>query len=169
MEIVVRPLRLGEERVYLEIVSRAISGLAAGCYPPDAIEGWLPRITEETLHELRLNTDGELRLLAEIDGRPVGIGALVPERSELRACYVIPEAARRGCGSAIVLEIERIARDRGLTRLELAGSLNAEPFYLSQGYRVRQRSDVVLRNGHRLACVWMEKELSEGRLGSRKS
>ena len=27
------------------------------------------------------------------------------------------------------------------------------------GYRVRDRSDVALRNGHRLPCVWMVKDL----------
>jgi len=94
-----------------------------------------------------------------LNGEPVAIGALIVERSELRACYVRPEAAHRGCGSAVVREIERLAREHGLTRLELAGSLNAEPFYASLGYRVRERSEVMLRNGHRMAAVWMEKEL----------
>ena len=74
-------------------------------------------------------------------------------------CYVTPEAARHGCGSALVREIERLGREVGLARLELASSLNAERFYASFGYRVRERSDVALRNGHRLPCVWMEKDL----------
>jgi hypothetical protein len=36
----VRRLRPDEARVYLEIVNRAILGLAVSHYPPDAIEGW---------------------------------------------------------------------------------------------------------------------------------
>jgi GNAT superfamily N-acetyltransferase len=68
-------------------------------------------------------------------------------------------AAQRGCGSALVREIERLAKEHGLSRLELAGSLNAEPFYASLGYEVKERSDVALPNGHRLPCVWMEKAL----------
>lgn len=145
--------------MYLEIVSRAIRGLATEHYPPDAIAGWIPQVTDETLHDLTLNTDQEIRLVAELHGIPSGVGALVVAGSELRACYVLPEAARRGCGSALVLEIERLAREHGLKRLELAASLNAEAFYASRGYRVRERSSVVLRNQHRLACVWMEKDL----------
>jgi putative acetyltransferase len=159
MPITVRPLRDDEERIYLEIVNSAIRGLAVGHYPPEAIEGWVVPVTDETVRDLRLNRDNEIRVIADLDGEPVGIGALVLERSELRACYVSPHAARRGCGSALVREIERLARQNGLTRLELAASINAEAFYAAHGYEVRERSDVVLGNGHRMAAVWMGKNL----------
>lgn len=159
MPIAVRDLRPDEGRVYLDIVNSAIRGLAAGHYTPDAIAGWVVPTTDESVRDLMLNTDREIRLIAELDGRVAGIGALVVERSELRACYVAPHAARRGCGSAIVREIERRALERGLTHLELAASLNAEPFYAAHGYEVGERSEVVLRNGHRMPAVWMKKRL----------
>ena len=159
MPIAVRPLRADEGRVYLEIVNGAIRGLAISHYPPDAIEGWVVPVTDETVRELMLNPDHEIRLIAELEGKRVGIGAVILERSELRACYVLPQAARRGCGSALVREIERLARENGVRRLELAGSINAEPFYAAHGYNVRERSDVVLRNGHRMPAVWMWKDL----------
>jgi GNAT superfamily N-acetyltransferase len=75
------------------------------------------------------------------------------------ACYASPDAARRNCGRLLVEEIERIARARGLTRLEVASSLNAEPFYARLGYQARERRAVVLGNGHRLPAVMMEKTL----------
>ena len=140
-------------------MNSAILGLAVSHYPPDAIDGWVVPINDETLRDFMRNDDREIRLIAELEGEAVAIGGLVLERSELRACYVSPKAARRGCGSALVREIERLAREHGLTRLELAGSLNAESFYAAHGYRVRERSEVVLRNGHRMAAVWMEKDL----------
>ena len=160
MGVAVRFLRPDELGLYLDIVTAAIRGLAASHYPADAIEGWVPKITDDFLAQLTANPDGEIRLIAEVDGVPAGVGALILEQSELRACYVLPTAARRGCGSALVREIERIAQDQGLSRLELAGSLNAEPFYTALGYRVREHGDVTLPNGHRLACVWMEKDLA---------
>ena len=80
-----------------------------------------------------MNHDDEIRLVAELDGELVGIGALVLADSELRACYVVPAAARKGVGSALVAEIERIARQHGLTHLELLSSLTAEPFYRALG------------------------------------
>lgn len=157
--IAVRPMRADEGRLYLEIVNSAIRGLAVTHYPPETIARWLVPIDANTLTDFAHNEDNELRLIGELNGEPVAIGALIVERSELRACYVRPEAARSGCGSAVVREIERLAREHGLTRLELAGSLNAEPFYASLGYRVRERSEVMLRNGHRMAAVWMVKAL----------
>ena len=159
MPITVRPLDADEGRIYLEIVNSAIRGLAVSHYPPDAIEGWVVPVTDESVRDLMLNADQEIRLVAELGGKAVGIGALIVERSELRACYVSPDAARQGCGSALVREIERLAREHGLTRLELAASINAEPFYAAHGYKVRERSDVVLRNGHRMSAVWMAKDL----------
>ena len=159
MSITVRPLRDDELRTYLEIHTSAVRGLAVTHYAPDVIEGWVVPITDATIRDLTLNPDGEIRLIAALDGAPAGIGALVLERSEVRACYVVPEAARRGCGSALVREIERLARENGLTRLDLAASLNAEPFYAAHGYEVRERSEVVLRNGHRMPAVLMGKNL----------
>ena len=148
-----------EGRLYLDIVNSAIRGLAASHYAPDAIDGWIVPVSDDTIADLMLNADQEIRLVAELDGSPAGIGALVVGRSELRACYVSPGAARRGCGSALVHELERIARERGVTRLDLAASINAEPFYAAHGYEVRERSEVVLRNGHRMPAVWMTKPL----------
>jgi putative acetyltransferase len=164
MAITVRPLGADEGRIYLEIVNRAIRGLAVGHYPPDIIEGWAVPVSDESGRDLTLNHDHEIRLVAELDGSPAGIGALVVERSELRACYVSPDAARRGVGSALVREIERLARENGLTHLELAGSLNAEPFYAAHGYEVREKRDIVLRNGRRMAAVWMVRNLSNSQV-----
>ena len=159
MTITVRPLRADESRTYLEIVNSAVRGLAANHYPSEAIDGWIVPMTDESIRDFMNTADHEIRLVAEIDGLLTGIGALILERSELRACYVSPKAARRGCRSALVREIERIARDNGLTHLGLAASLNAEPFYAALGYVVRERSQVTLRNGHTLAAVWMTKSL----------
>ena len=80
------------------------------------------------------------------------------EESELRAVYVAPEGARKGCGSALVREIERIAGDNGLARLTLHASLNAKRFYSDLGYDVLERTEVVLPNDHRMAVVRMGKE-----------
>src|SRR5687768_12716457 len=95
-----------------------------------------------------------------LDGLVVGIGALVLERSELRGCYVAPQAARRGCGSALVREIERIAGEHGLTHLELAASLNAAAFHAALGIEAGERDEVTLRNGGKMAAVWVRKRLA---------
>ena len=155
----VRPLRNDEVRLYLEIHERAVRGLAATHYSRDDIEGWVVPATDENLRRLTLNADREIRLVAELDGKPVGIGALVLEESELRAVYVSPEGARQGCGSALVQEIERIASNNQVARLTLHASLNAEQFYADLGYDVIERTEVALPNDHRMAVVRMGKDL----------
>ena len=159
MAVTVRPLREDEIRLYLEIHERAVRGLAASHYSRDDIEGWVVPATDENLRRLAINADREIRLVAELDGSPVGIGALVLEESELRAVYVSPEGARRGCGAALVREIERIARGNGVTRLTLHASLNAERFYTDCGYDALERTEVALPNDHRMAVVRMARDI----------
>src|SRR4029079_2074558 len=100
-------------------------------------------------------------LIAELDGEAVGLGALVLEGAELRACYVVPEAAGKGVGRALVRELERLARSNGLRQLELLASVNAERFYASLEYRPEHRTEHVLRTGQRMAAVKMTKTLAQ--------
>jgi putative acetyltransferase len=161
MSVVVRPMRDDEARSFLEIHGRSVRGLAAEHYSTGVIAAWagpVP-ITDNAVRGFLKNADHEIRLIAELDGEPVGLGSLVVDNAELRACYVVPEAARRGVGSALVTEMERIARDRGLTHLELHASINAELFYTRLGYETLERKDHVLRSGLRMAAVKMRKNL----------
>ena len=58
-------------------------------------------MTEAMLEHFYVNPDKEIRLVAEIDGEIVGMGALVIAPNELRACYVLPNAIRKGVGSRL--------------------------------------------------------------------
>ncbi len=116
-------------------------------------------VTEDAIESVLANSDKEFRLIAEIAGRAVGIGAAVFENFELRACYVAPDAGGKGVGSALVKEIERAARELRTPRLELDSSVTAESFYRILGYEVVERGEHVLGNGQRMACVKMRKEL----------
>ena len=109
MTLLIRDLRPDEALVFFDIHSRAIRGLAALHYPPEVVASWVGTVNDDTLRAFLRNPDREIRLIAEENGVAVGLGCLVVENSELRACYVVPEAARKGVGSALVREMERIA------------------------------------------------------------
>jgi putative acetyltransferase len=160
MLVSVRPLRSDEARVFLDVHGRAIRGLAAQHYSPEVIAAWAGTITDERIQSFLKNPQNEIRLIAELDGQPVGLGVVVINNSELRACYVVPEAARKGVGSAVVREIERIARQHGLSRLDLDASVNAEPFYASLGYEVVERGEHVPHGGQPMASVKMTKRFA---------
>src|SRR6266851_5159468 len=160
MPISVRLMRPEEGHRFLEIHHAAVREIAAKDYPVNVIEAWAPLpITDKAVEALRANHDNEIRLIAEIDGEAVGIGALVVKNSELRACYVAPRASRKGVGSALVAEIERIAREHGLTYLHLESSTTAEGFYAAMGYDVEERGEFVLRSGTSMAAVKMRRSL----------
>jgi len=153
-------MRPADARAFLEVHHRAVRELAAADYPLDVIEAWAPLpITPEHVDFVRSTADREYRMVAELDGEIVGIGCLVPKNNELRACYVAPWATRKGVGSAILREIERVARDQGVVTLRADSSLTAEPFYRVNGYEICESSDHVLNNGVRMACVRIRKSL----------
>lgn len=155
--ITIRPMRQEEARTFLDIHTRSVVGLAASHYPADVIAAWIRPVTEDNIRGFLENSANEIRLLAEIDGTPVGLGCLVLQNSELRACYVVPEAARKGVGTAIVGEIERIAKQHRLDHLQLDASINAEPFYAALGYEVVERGEHAWPSGQRMAAVTMRK------------
>jgi putative acetyltransferase len=160
MSVRIREMRPEEARILLEVHHAAVRGLAAKDYPREVIDAWAPLpILDHHVEKVRSNPEGELRLIAELDGGAVGIGCLIAESEDFRACYVTPEASRRGVGSAIVRAIEGVARERGAARLDVDSSLTAEPFYAELGYEARERGEHILANGRRMACVKMRKRL----------
>ena len=131
-----------------------------GDYPQPVLDDWAPLpVTPEAVQRFQANPDNEFRIVAEQDGEIVGFGALVPENNELRACYVAPKVSHMGVGTALVRELERMARARGLPYLQMESSITAEPFYKFLGFEVRERGEHTLRSGRRMACVHMRKLL----------
>jgi putative acetyltransferase len=160
MPIKVREMVGQDARMYLEVHHAAVRGIAVKDYPPNVVEDWAPiPVTDERVERFLSNPDSEIRLVAEIDGVIVGVGGLVVANWELRACYVAPAAIRKGVGSALVQEIEYIAREHGLAYLQLDSSVTAEAFYLHHGYSVRHRGEHTMRSGRKMTCVKMEKVL----------
>jgi putative acetyltransferase len=158
MSLLIRQMRPEDASAFLEVHHAAVRRLASKDYWPEVIEAWAPMpITAEQVEAVRSNSDCEYRLVAEFDGEIVGVGCLVVGENELRACYVAPAASRRGVGSALVREIERVAREQGARYLDVDSSLTAEPFYGRNGYLVRERGEHVLSNGYRMACIKMRK------------
>jgi putative acetyltransferase len=160
MSVFIREMRPQEARIFLEVHHAAVRGLAASHYSPEVIDAWAPLpILDEHVEKVRSNPDGELRLIAEIDGEVVGIGSLLAKNDELRACYVTPRASRRGVGSVLARAIELAARKQGIALLHLDSSTMAEPFYAALGYEAYERCEHILRNGQAMACVKMRKRL----------
>ena len=159
--MLIRPIYPPDAKTVIEVHHAAVRKTASKNYPTDILEQWAPLpVTDETVTKFIENADGEVRFLAEQDGKIVGMAAIVPSKCELRACYVAPEAGGRGIGTALLHELEKEADRRGLPFLQMDSSLTAEAFYKARGYEVQGRGEHELRSGKRMACVQMRKQLT---------
>jgi putative acetyltransferase len=90
----IREIRPEDARAFLEVHHAAVRGLASKDYSSEVIETWAPMpITPQHVEGVQSNLEGEYRLVAEIDGRLVGISSIVAQKNEPRACYVIPSGS----------------------------------------------------------------------------
>ena len=76
-------------------------------------------------------------LVAERDGDVVGFGER--DDGEVVACYVHPDHARTGVGTALLEHLHAELRDAGHDRATLTASLNAIAFYERHGYEAVER------------------------------
>lgn len=87
-------------------------------------------------------------LVAERDGAVAGFGewddvaGTGAQTAELLACYVHPDHAGDGVGSALVDRIHDEMRAAGYERAELTASLNAVEFYERHGYESVERLEL---------------------------
>ena len=147
MTISVRHAVRDEWPEVLGIHRRAIHEIAAADYPPEVLNAWGYPITEQDLPQMLAEFDeklarGQVVLVAEVGSSLAGFGELVPERNELLALYVNPDFGRQGVGMAILLELERFAREKKLSFLQMDSSLTAVAFYKTQGFQLLHETSI---------------------------
>jgi putative acetyltransferase len=135
----------------------AIQNVDNAYYDQFHLDKWAGPIGEESVQKLYLN-GADVRIVAEINEYIVGYGELVTDKNRLGACYVSSSASRKGVGRTIVADLERIAREKGMTYLKIESSLNAEKFYVSMGYKIIERGKHTMSGGTVMDCVHMRKD-----------
>lgn len=99
-------------------------------------------------------------LLARVDGEPAGLGGvrfLDTEVAEVKTMFVSPTHRGQGLARAILVELERIAREHDCLRTQLDTSdylTGAVALYRSAGYR-----EVPPYNDNPKANLWFERQL----------
>ncbi len=158
-----RPGTVADANDLVRVHFVAIHGTASKAYPADVLFCWVVApddeqrcaVTRETIER-----GDELFVVAEVDGVVCGFGSIVPASEELRAVYVDPSIGGGGVGSAILRRLEELASDRGLPKLQMDASINAEGFYSKHGYAVSHRGMHRLADGVEMACVTMSKGIT---------
>jgi putative acetyltransferase len=159
----IRPAQSEDARGILEAHFSAVREIAARDYPPEVIAAWGAPVTEQRVQAYaRGPLLHETTLVAEVDGVIAGFGVIIESNDELRAVYVARRFAKQGIGSALLQELEKLARERGCKELKMDSSLTAESFYRTHGFAVIERAEHAMGNtGRTMACVRMRKTLAE--------
>jgi GNAT superfamily N-acetyltransferase len=103
-------------------------------------------------------------VVARLDGRPVGCGALKRKDAttgEIKRMWTASSARGRGVARKILHTLEAIARESGLMTLQLETNrtlIEAQAFYHKEGYQ-----EVAAFNDEPYAHHWFEKHLPSGR------
>jgi len=158
--IKIRPAASADAQGILESHYSAVHETARRDYPDEILDAWSTPVTPERIRAYLENAlPRETTVVAEVEGRVVGFGSIVESSNELRAVYISDTFRRKGVGSALLQELENLAKERGCKELTLDSSLTAERFYLQHGYTEMGRGDHKLSSGHQMACVRMRKIL----------
>ena len=99
-------------------------------------------------------------LVAEVEGRIVGVGQLLPGMHRLSALFVDADAQGQAHGRRLLDEVLARARALALPRIEGAMSLNAVAFYARNGFRPCAGSHRLLHSGVVIPVLPMEKVLA---------
>jgi GNAT superfamily N-acetyltransferase len=78
------------------------------------------------------------------------------EPARIRAMFVRSDWTRRGLGRRILEACEAAARTEGFRKLSLMATMPGLPLYEHYGFRLLDRTDILLPDGVTIACASME-------------
>jgi len=140
-------------------IRSSIEGLASKDYADEIIQSWgsdTPKAQEK--QKLAIKEGKELSWVAIQNGKVVGFSAFSPQTEELRAVYVSAKVARQGLGTKLLEQVEKRARELGLSSLKMHSSITAVPFYKHHGYAALNEIIHTLGTGAKMKAVEMRKD-----------
>lgn len=142
---------------FMAVVETSILALCREAYTQQQIDALLQQYPGPNLYKKWLTE--RILIVAENEGGIIGFAQLDPDSASIEAVHVLPAYTHRGIGRRLLNEIENIAAQRGLAKISLDSSLNAERFYAKCGYLRKGSSQFKCNNGIELETVAYEKAM----------
>lgn len=133
-DIQYRPARAGDGQTLFDITLASVRALAKRHYAPDQLLHWMGK-RDAAFYE-GLIALGRVTI-AERDGVAVGFVDATP--GEVTRLFLLPDAAGKGLGAALLRKGIAAARDGHDGPIRLEATINAERFYQRHGFRSLQR------------------------------
>lgn len=153
----IRPAQQADRAGICNVHRSAIMGICITSYSAPDVSTWAGLLQPEAYREVI--TKNFMVVAVDRNGEIIGFGQLEPVTGEVQAVYVLPSATGMGVGGALLATLEAEASRRGLTRLFLHSTLNAESFYSAHRYRPLGKKPHHLTPEVTLPCIEMEKRL----------
>ncbi|WP_332861497.1 GNAT family N-acetyltransferase [Janthinobacterium svalbardensis] len=157
MPITLRPALPDDIDALWALRTVAVRVSCATHYAPEQIAVWTASPVPPAYAAMLAAGGGIVAMQGDIIA---GYAMLDADKQEVDAVFVDPERAGLGIGKCLLAALEQQARQRGIVRLQLSASLNAEPFYRAAGFVALRAEAYAHPSGISLASVAMEKELT---------
>lgn len=143
MTVSIRPYQAGDAEGMSRLYRRSVENVGRLDYSAEQVAAWAGLTpSPERLHQT--STDGRLMLVAvDADGAAIGFIDLEAD-GHIDLLYCAPEVKGAGVAAALYDELERMARQRGVTGLYSEASEAARRFFLKRGFVELHRRDLVV-------------------------
>jgi putative acetyltransferase len=139
-----------------EIFYRSVHEVASAKYDRAQLDAWAPTVPDAAKWFPSLAEYATFVAL-NVGDEPIAWISMT-DAGYIDMLFYLPEAVGRGVAGRLYEQVERIARDRGLSRMTAHASLLAQPFFAKRGWRVEQH-EMHLRNGVAIPRAEMSKDL----------
>ena len=129
IEYSIRAARDDDASAISQVILSALRETNAKDYTPEIIARLEEKFCPKSIKD---RMGGRKVFVALVGGRIVGTASLEDEM--VRSVFVDPRAQGRGIGKQLMAEVERAAREAGITALTVPSSVSAEQFYAKLGF-----------------------------------
>lgn len=135
----IRPAVPDDYPCLVEIQRASVDALLRPLYDGDVIDVWLKKITPGKF--ARVAGHGEVILLAEENGKPLGFVSYCSRGRHLGMWYVHSQHTGRGIGRALLEAAELALEEAGCTQASTEASIYAKPVFQTLGWSVADEYD----------------------------
>ncbi|MCK7226306.1 GNAT family N-acetyltransferase [Enterobacter asburiae] len=121
-----------EAEILWSIRNQAIRHGCKTSYDADVIARWTPELMPERYRQMVI--EYPFYVVEDEKGDIAATGYLDLDTHRVEAIFTLPAASGKGMATRIIEALKNEARSRGITRLTLDATPNAQPFYQKLGF-----------------------------------
>lgn len=125
----IRAYRSADAEAVSTIIRRTMRVSNSADYSPERLQPLIDYFSPAKVEQINRT---RTCLVAEANGQVIATAGL--EENEVVTFFVLPEEQGQGIGSALLQQLEALARGQGIAELRLDASLTGAPFYARHGF-----------------------------------